>query len=190
MKIAIYARVSTNDQNVDNQINELQNYCTARNYEVYKVYSDKGVSGSKESRPEFDLMLSDAKKRKYDCLLVWKLDRLSRSLKHLLNTLDILNTMNISFICYQDNIDTTTSTGRLMFQIVGAFAEFERSMIRERVSLGLKRAKLQGKQLGRPKSKVNKELILSLRQQGQSLRSIATQLGVSKMTIARSYSKI
>jgi len=185
MKIAIYARVSTNEQNVDNQINELKKYCTARSYEIYNIYSDTGVSGSKESRPQFDIMLSDAKKRKFDCLIVWKLDRLSRSLKHLLNTLDILNDLNISFICYQDNIDTTTSTGRLMFQIVGAFAEFERSMIRERVSLGLKRAKLQGKQLGRPKSKVNKELILSMRKQGMSLRSIAEQLGVSRMTIAR-----
>src|SRR3989338_3208381 len=156
MKVGIYARVSTKEQNVENQMSELTKYCQARNYEIFKVYTEVGVSGSKESRPSFDCLMNDAHKRKFDCLLVWKLDRLSRSLRHLLNTLDTLNALNISFICYSDNIDTTTPTGRLMFQMVGAFAEFERELIRERVKLGLKRAKANGKQLGRPKLEVNK----------------------------------
>ena len=179
MKTAIYVRVSTQEQNIDNQIIELQRYCKARMYDVYEVYKDKGISGSKESRPQFDLMLSDASKRKFDCLLVWKLDRLSRSLKHLLTTLDTLSSLNISFISYNDNMDTTTSTGKLMFSIIGAFAEFERSLIRERVCLGLKRAKAKGKKLGRPKLDVNKFQILNMRNRGKSIRQIARELSIS-----------
>ena len=118
MKVAIYTRVSTVEQNTDNQLLELNKYCEARAYNVYKVYTDKGVSGSKESRPEFDIMLNDAKKRKFDILLVWKLDRLSRSLKHLLNTLDLLQSLSIGFISYSDNFDTTTPQGKLMFSIL------------------------------------------------------------------------
>ena len=179
MRIAIYGRVSTIDQNVDNQIIELEKYCNNRNMSIFSKYIDKGVSGSKESRPEFDRMLADASKRKFDVLLVWKLDRLSRSLKHLLNTLDTLQSLNISFICYSDNIDTTTPTGKLMFQMVGAFAEFERELIRERVKLGLQRAKSKGIKLGRPKLKVNKYKILQMRNSGMSIRSIAKKLNIS-----------
>lgn len=183
MKVAIYARVSTNEQNLDNQILELEKYCKARMYEVYKVYLDKGISGSKESRPQFDLMMDNAKKRKFDCLLVWKLDRLSRSLKHLLSTLDTLSTLNISFICYSDNLDTTTPTGRLMFQMVGAFAEFEKELIKDRVKLGLKRAKQQGKQLGRPKLNLNKYKVINLRNQGLSYREIGNKLNTNHINI-------
>jgi DNA invertase Pin-like site-specific DNA recombinase len=185
MKVAIYGRVSTIEQNTDNQVIELEQYCKARKYAVYKVYTDQGISGSKESRPAFDQMMKDAYRRQFDVLLIWKLDRLSRSLKHLLNTLDTLNSLNISFISYSDNFDTTTPQGRLMFQLVGAFAEFERSLIRERVILGLKRAKLAGKKLGRPKLNLNKEIVLKLRQQGKSLREIGKTLNISRMTISR-----
>jgi DNA invertase Pin-like site-specific DNA recombinase len=147
------------------------------------MYIDQGVSGSKESRPEFDALMSDAKKRKFDCLLVWKLDRLSRSLKHLLNTLDTLNALGISFICYTDNIDTTTPTGRLMFQLVGAFAEFERALIRERVCLGLQRAKEKGKKLGRRAQNLNMSKICNLRYHHRSLRDIAEVVGTSHVTV-------
>lgn len=184
MKVAIYTRVSTVEQNVDNQIIELEKYCKSRNFEIFKVYADKGVSGAKESRPEFDLMLQDANKRRFDCLLVWKLDRLSRSLKHLLTTLDSLSNLNISFVCYNDNIDTTTPAGRLMFQMVGAFAEFERALIKERVCLGLRRAKQQGKILGRPKSTFNKELAKELLKT-MTMRDVANRLKVSPATICR-----
>lgn len=183
MKTAIYVRVSTKEQNIDNQTIELKRYCKARMYDVYKVYEDVGVSGSKESRPQFDLMLSDASKRKFDCLLVWKLDRLSRSLKHLLCTLDTLSSLNISFICYNDQIDTTTPSGKLMFQLIGAFAEFERSLISERVCLGLKRAKAKGKKLGRPKSDINKYKVLQLKNEGLSLREIGSELKISHVTV-------
>jgi len=184
MKVAIYGRVSTQEQNTDNQVIELEQYCKAREYAVYKVYTDKGISGSKESRPAFDQMLKDANKRQFDVVLVWKLDRLSRSLKHLLNTLDTLNSLNISFISYSDNFDTTTSQGRLMFQLVGAFAEFERSLIRERVILGLKRAKEKGTKLGRPKLKVNKELVKHFLKT-MSIREVAKRMNVSPATIHR-----
>ena len=184
MNVAIYTRVSTVEQNTDNQLLELNKYCEARAYGVYKVYTDKGVSGSKESRPEFDIMLNDARKRKFDILLVWKLDRLSRSLKHLLNTLDLLNSLNIGFISYSDNFDTTTAQGKLMFSIVGAFAEFERSLIRERVKLGLKRAVANGTKLGRPKSTFNKELAKELLKT-MSLRAVAKRLNTSPATIMR-----
>src|SRR3989338_9015880 len=162
MKVGIYARVSTKEQNVENQMSELTKYCQARNYEIFKVYTEVGVSGSKESRPSFDCLMNDAHKRKFDILLVWKLDRLSRSLKHLLNTLDTLNSLSISFVCYSDNIDTTTPAGRLMFQMVGAFAEFERSLIRERVKLGLERVRQKGKRLGRPPAQINKHRAMTL----------------------------
>ena len=189
MKTAIYARVSTIDQHTDNQIIVLQKYCDARNYHIEYTYVDKGVSGSKESRPEFDNMMNDAKKRKFDCLLVWKLDRLSRSLRHLLNTLDELNNVGISFICYQDNIDTTTPTGRLMFHMVGAFAEFERSLIQERVKLGLQRAKQQGKVLGRPKIDINPYKIQQLRTQGHTIRAIAIELNLSVGAVHKTLAK-
>lgn len=184
MKVAIYTRVSTVEQNTDNQLLELNKYCEARQYNVHKVYTDKGISGSKESRPEFDLMLSDARKRKFDILLVWKLDRLSRSLKHLLNTLDLLNSLSIGFISYSDNFDTTTAQGKLMFSVTGAFAEFERSLIQERVKLGLKRAKEQGIVLGRPKSTFNKELAKELLKT-MSLRAVAKRLNTSPATLCR-----
>lgn len=179
MKIAIYTRVSTVEQNTDNQLIELKKYCEARQYNVYKLYTDKGVSGSKESRPEFDNMLNDARKRKFDILLVWKLDRLSRSLKHLLNTLDLLNSLNICFISYSDNFDTTTPQGKLMFSVTGAFAEFERSLIRERVKLGLRRAKSNGVKLGRPKLDMSKYQIINMRNQGMSYREIARKTQIS-----------
>ena len=189
MKIAIYGRVSTTGQSVENQVRELKRYCKAREYNVYNVYLDSGISGSKESRPEFDRMMSDAKKCKFNCLLVWKLDRLSRSLKHLLTTLDTLSSLNISFICYSDNIDTTTASGRLMFQMVGAFAEFERELIRERVNLGLKRARAKGKQLGRPTLKVNKYKVLNLRNNGKSIRDISKELHISIGSVHKTLSR-
>jgi DNA invertase Pin-like site-specific DNA recombinase len=181
IRVAIYIRVSTLEQNTDNQSIELNKYCISRG-RYTKMYIDK-VSGCKESRPQFDIMLNDAHKRKFDIVLVWKLDRLSRSLKHLLNTLDLLNSLNIGFISYSDNFDTTTAQGKLMFSIVGAFAEFERSLIQERVKLGLKRAVANGAKLGRPKININKYHILHLRNEGRSLRDIGEQLKISYVTV-------
>jgi DNA invertase Pin-like site-specific DNA recombinase len=142
-------------------------------------YTDKRLIRSKKSRPEFDNMLNDTKKRKFDVVLVWKLDRLSRSLKHLLNTLDLLNSLNVGFISYSDNFDTTTAQGKLMFSIVGAFAEFEISVIQGRVRLGLKLAVVNGTNLGRPKLNVNKHQVIDMQNQGMRYKQIAKKLKIS-----------
>jgi DNA invertase Pin-like site-specific DNA recombinase len=137
-------------------------------------------------RPAFIEMMSEARKRKFDILLVWKLDRLSRSLKDLINTLDELGHLGIHFISYDNNLDTTTPTGKLVFQIIGAVAEFEKDIIRERVVAGLENAKQKGKRLGRPKIHAGiLEKAKDLRRQGLSFRKIEKQLGVGEGTIRK-----
>lgn len=142
--------MSTEDQNPENQITELKGYCERMNYEVYKCYIDK-CSGLKDSRPEFNLLLEDARLKRYDALVVWKLDRIGRSLQHLLQILQELNHKGIDFISVTQNIDTTNASGKLLFHIMGAFAEFESSLISERTKIGMQRAKKQGKHVGRPR---------------------------------------
>jgi len=149
--VGIYARVSTEDQNVDNQLKELRAFCKRKKWKIFSEYIDEGISGAKESRPELDRILKDVFKKKFDILLVWKLDRLGRSLKQLIEILDELKARDIDFISFNQNIDTTTATGKLMYQIIGAFAEFERDLISERVKAGMERAKSEGKQIGRPR---------------------------------------
>lgn len=156
MKIAIYVRVSTADQTTLNQELELKDYCKRMNYEIFNIYKDEGVSGSKTSRPELDKMLQDMRLKKFDAILVWKLDRLGRSLQHLLQILEELKDKEIRLICLDLNMDTGTAQGKLFFSLVGAFSEFEREIIRERINLGLARARKQGKHLGRPKGAKDK----------------------------------
>src|SRR4051812_18559137 len=149
---ALYVRVSTDGQTVENQTRELRQIAERRGWEVVEIYNDAGVSGSKgrDKRPGLDQMLKNASRRKFDVVMVWAIDRLGRSLIDLIGTVQHLEACGIDLYLDQQNIDTTSPAGRLMFQITGAFAEFERSMIRQRVKLGLKRALAQGKQLGRP----------------------------------------
>jgi DNA invertase Pin-like site-specific DNA recombinase len=153
-KAAIYVRVSTDKQTVENQVRELRRIAERRGWEVVEEYHDAGISGAKgrEGRPGLDQMLNDARRRKFDVVMAWAIDRLGRSLVDLLGTIQVLEACGVDLYLDQQSIDTTTPAGRLMFQITGAFAEFERSMIRQRVRAGLKRAIEQGKQLGRPKS--------------------------------------
>jgi hypothetical protein len=140
MKAAIYARVSTTDQTCENQLRELRAYCKARGLTATE-FVDAGVSGAKESRPALDAMLREARRRKFDLLIVWKLDRLGRSLRHLILTLDDLHALCVGFVSLTEALDTTTPAGRFQMQILGAVAEFERGMIRERVVTGLARAR-------------------------------------------------
>jgi len=149
---ALYVRVSTDGQTVENQTHELRQIAERRGWKVAETYNDAGISGSKgrDKRPGLDQMLNDASRRKFDVVMAWSIDRLGRSLIDLLATVQNLEACGVDLYLDQQNIDTTTPAGRLMFQITGAFAEFERSMIRQRVKLGLKRAVAQGKQLGRP----------------------------------------
>lgn len=140
MKVAIYCRVSTEDQHADKQEDICREYCKRNNFEVFRVYSDI-ISGKTTSRPEFNLLLEDMRNLRFDCIMVTKLDRLGRSLQHLLSLFDEFQKRGINFIASTQNIDTTSSSGRLQMQIMGAFAEFERSIISERTKEGLKRKK-------------------------------------------------
>jgi DNA invertase Pin-like site-specific DNA recombinase len=186
--VAIYARISTDKQKVDMQLNELRDFINRSGWKVYREFIDKGYTGSNTKRPAFSEMRHEARKRKFDILLVWKLDRLSRSLKDLINTLDELGYLGINFISYDNNLDTTTPTGKLVFQIIGAVAEFEKDIIRERVVAGLENAKKKGKQLGRPK--IHNDILekaKEMRKQGLSFRKIEKQLGVGEGTIRKQF---
>src|ERR1700719_3419080 len=178
MKIAIYARVSTRDQSCELQIRELRAYCSARGFELVREYVDVGQSGAKDSRPELNKLMDDARKRQFDAIVVWRFDRFARSTKHLLSALEEFRSLGIQFISYQENIDTSSALGQALFTIVSAVAQLERDLIRERVSAGIRNARANGKKLGRPHVTANLEEILQLRAEGQCLRQIAANLGV------------
>jgi DNA invertase Pin-like site-specific DNA recombinase len=152
-RAALYVRVSTDAQTVENQIRELRQVAERRGWEVIEVYSDAGISGAKgrNGRPGLDSMLKDASRRKFDIVMAWAIDRLGRSLIDLLDTIQHLEACGVDLYLDQQAIDTTTPMGKLVFQVTGAFAEFERTMIRQRIKAGLKRAVAQGVKLGRPK---------------------------------------
>ena len=186
MKVAIYARVSTtNGQDPTVQTRELKEYCERRGWEIVGEYVDRGVSGSKDSRPELNRLMQAAKQREFDAVLVWKLDRFGRSLRHLVNALAELEALGVTFVSLKDNLDLSTPAGRLMFQIIGAMAEFERSLIAERVRAGLRNARAKGKRLGRPRKAVDRSRIASLRRSGTSWAAIGRQLGVGEGTVRR-----
>jgi DNA invertase Pin-like site-specific DNA recombinase len=186
-RVAIYARVSTlnHGQDASLQTRELRQFAEARGWQLTDEYVDAGVSGAKDSRPELNRLMADAKRRKFDVVLVWKLDRFGRSLRHLVNALAEFESLGITFVSLSDNLDLSTASGRLMFNIIGAMAEFERELIRERVKAGMKNAKAKGTRIGRPRVKVDTALIARLRDQGASWRAISTQLGVGMATLYR-----
>jgi DNA invertase Pin-like site-specific DNA recombinase len=152
-RVALYARVSTinGQQDPEMQLREQREYAKRRGWEVEAEYVDRGVSGSKDRRPALDRLMVAAQGRKFDVFLIWKLDRYARSLKHLVNALAQFEALGIAFVSLRDNLDLTTPAGRLMFQIIGAMAEFERALIQERVRAGLRNARAKGKRLGRPR---------------------------------------
>jgi DNA invertase Pin-like site-specific DNA recombinase len=188
--VAIYARVSTDKQKVDMQLNELRQFVARSGWTIYEEYIDQSFTGANTNRPAFLAMMESARKRKFDVLVVWKLDRLSRSLKDLINTLDELGSCNIDFVSYDNNLDTSTPTGKLVFQIVGAVAEFEKDIIRERVIAGLANARIKGKRLGRPpKAAAIYEQARIMRSEGLSYRKIGKQLGIDEGTIRKRFSQ-
>jgi len=156
MRAGLYLRVSTTEQTTLNQELELKKYCEREGIEIIKIYRDEGISGSKTSRPQLDLMLQDMREKKFDCIVVWKFDRLGRSTQHLLQVLEELKNKNVRLIATSQNIDTNTSMGKFFFTILSGFAEMEREMIRERIKLALKRRKEEGKPMGRPKGSKDK----------------------------------
>ena len=183
MRTAIYTRVSTREQNLDSQLVPLQRYAEARGFTVVDVYQDLGVSGRCKSRPALNRLMNDAEKRKFDAVLVWKFDRFARSTKHLVDSLDRFQELGVGFISYTENIDTSSSMGKVVFTIISAIAEFERDLIRERVKTGLAAARERGVRLGRPPVEIDVEQIVKLRQAGMSMRQIAGEVGVSKSKV-------
>jgi DNA invertase Pin-like site-specific DNA recombinase len=187
-RAAIYVRVSTDKQTVENQVRELRQIAERRGWEVVEQYSDAGISGSKgrDGRPGLDQMLKDASKRRFDVVMAWAIDRLGRSLIDLLGTIQTLEACGVDMYLDQQAIDTTTPAGRLMFQVTGAFAEFERSMIRQRVNAGLKRAVEAGKTLGRPRISpaIEKRIRDELRA-GKGILKVAHEVGVGHGTVER-----
>lgn len=184
-RIAIYARVSTDDQTADLQLDALRQYAEARGFTIYREYVDQ-ISGTKTSRPALDEMLADARRRRFDAVCVWKIDRLGRSVAHLLTVLSELQALDVAFISLQEAIDTATPAGRMVFTFLGAVAEFERAIIAERVKAGMQAAKRRGKHCGRPKAKLDIAYIKRLRTEGKALNEeVAALVGSSKSTISR-----
>ncbi len=183
MRVAIYARVSTKDQSCALQIRDLKTYCAARKLTVFREYIDVGESGAKNSRPQLNNLMADARKRRFDAILVWRFDRFARSTKHLLLALEEFRSLGIQFISYQENIDTTSPLGQALFTIVSAVAQLERDLIRERVSAGIRHARACGKQLGRPRRIVDQDELIRLKAEGASLREIAKKLRIGYGTV-------
>jgi DNA invertase Pin-like site-specific DNA recombinase len=183
--VAIYCRVSTDGQSVDLQVNELREYAAKRDWHVIEEYLDIGVSGAKESRPALNRLMADARQRKFDILLVWKIDRFGRSLKHLVNSLAELENVGVHFVSLRDSLDLSSPAGRLMAQLLGAISEFERSLITERVRAGIRNARNKGRRLGRPRLEVDRGRIARLKASGASLRAISQQLGISVGSVHR-----
>ena len=188
MKVAIYVRVSTNEQTTENQLRELTEWADRAGHEVVRIYDDNGVSGAKgrEYRKEFDKLLKGAVRREFDLVAAWSVDRLGRSLQDLVGFLQELHGAGVDLYLHQQALDTTTPSGKAMFQMMGVFAEFERSMISERVKAGLARTKAKGTRLGRPKASTECEnQILELRSNGMGILRIGKKLGVGTSTVQR-----
>ena len=188
MRIALYTRVSTDGQTTDNQLLELTRWAERAGHEIVAIYDDNGISGAKgrEYRKNFDAMLKAAVRREFDMVAAWSVDRLGRSLKDLLSFLEELNSAGAHLFLHQQALDTSTPSGRALFQMLGVFSEFERAMIQERVRAGLERAKAQGKTLGRPKvPKAVEQAVKRERAAGKGIRNIAGELGIGVGTVQR-----
>ena len=184
-KVAIYVRVSTKDQSVGMQLNDLERYTKERELNIFKVYEDNGVSGTKETRPALGQLMDDARKRKFNVVLVWRFDRFARSTKHLVNALYEFRNLGIDFISYQENIDTSSPLGEAIFTIISAMSKLERDIIAERVKGGLRKARANGKRLGRPESEVDTDKIVEYKKQGKSIREIAKEMGIHRSKVER-----
>ncbi|MCZ6753384.1 MAG: recombinase family protein [Acidobacteria bacterium] len=184
----MYSRVSTaNGQDPEMQLRELRKYCQRRVWGIVKEYVDVGISGAKEKRPELDRLLADAHQRRLDTVVVWRFDRFARSASHLLRALEMFRALGIELVSLSEQVDTSTPTGKMVFTVLGAVAELERSLIVERVRAGLRNARAKGKRLGRPRMVVDVDKVARLRAQGVSWRAIGATLGLSSRTV---YSRI
>lgn len=187
-KVAIYARVSTDRQTTENQIRELREVADRAGWDVVQEYVDNGISGAKgkDQRPEFGAMEKAATRREFDVIMSWSVDRLGRSLPHLVQFLEDIQTKGCDLYLHKQNLDTTTPSGRAMFQMCAVFAEFDRAMMQDRIKAGLERAKAQGKSLGRPKvSEQIEDRIRELRSEGRGMLRIAREVGCGVSTVQR-----
>jgi DNA invertase Pin-like site-specific DNA recombinase len=183
-RAALYIRVSTVDQHPETQVLDLRRMAAQRGYEIVHEYIDR-ISGAKAKRPGLDELMRDARRGRFDVVLVWASDRIARSVRHFLETLDELNRLGLEFVSFREQIDTAGSLGRALVVIIGAIAELERSLIVERVRAGMRRARLDGQQIGRRPLQLDRVAILHDRQRGQSLRQIARGHRISTATIQR-----
>jgi DNA invertase Pin-like site-specific DNA recombinase len=167
------------------QIREFSEHCERRGWTVAGEYVDVGISGAKDKRPELDRLMADAHKRKFDVVVVWKFDRFARSVSHLLRALETFNALGIAFVSLSEQMDTTTPAGKMVFTVLGAVAELERSLIAERVKAGLRNARAKGKRLGRPKVILDASRIARLRKQGLGWKKISRELGIGVSTVLR-----
>ena len=187
LRVAIYARVSTsnNGQDPTMQTRELGEYIERRGWNLAGEYIDIGISGTKEKRPELDRLMADAHRRRFDCVVVWKFDRFARSVSHLLRALETFKAQGIEFVSFTEQMDTSTPAGKMVFTVLGAVAELERSLIVERVRAGLRNAKAKGKRLGRPKRIVDARRLAGLRAQGFGWKKISREMGIGVGTLYR-----
>jgi len=184
-RVALYARVSTkNSQDPETQLLALREYAKARRLAAFSEYVDVGISGSQDNRASLNRLMTDARKRRFDAVLVARFDRFARSTRHLVLALEEFNALGVDFISLSESVDTSTLMGKMVYTVIAAVAELERSLIRERVVMGLSRARAQGKILGRPRPWVDPEHIARLKAEGLSLRAIARETGISHPTVA------
>lgn len=177
-------------QDVTFQTRELEQFAHARGWQLVGSYVDAGVSGTKDSRPELNRLMRDAQRRRFDVVVVWKFDRFARSVSHLLRALEAFQALGIQFVSLSESLDTSTPGGKMVFTVLGAVAELERSLIAERVRAGLRNARVKGKRLGRPPAVVDAARIASLRSAGRSWREIMEQTGISKGTAQRAVASL
>src|SRR2546426_5273055 len=184
-RAALYVRVSTVDQHPETQLHDLRQFAAQRGLTIVEECVDHGFSGIRARRPELDRMMEDARRHRFDVLLVWSCDRLARSTKHLLQTLDELSGFGIQFLSQREAIDTEGPLGRAIIVIVSAMAELERCIIIERVRAGMRRARLEGRQIGRARLDVNREQVVHDRRSGMSLTRVAKKHGISRASVCR-----
>jgi DNA invertase Pin-like site-specific DNA recombinase len=183
-RVALYIRISTGDQNPDLQRNELPEYCDRRKWPVVETYSDT-MSGAKDKRPSLDRLMADARRGKFDAVVVWRFDRFARSSSHLLKALEEFSALGIDFVSVTEAIDTSTPAGKMVFTVLGAVAELERTIIRERVIAGQKAAKRRGVRFGRPEVELDVDRARKLRSKGMSWRAMSAEMNVPKDTLIR-----
>jgi DNA invertase Pin-like site-specific DNA recombinase len=182
---AIYVRVSTPDQHVESQLYDLRELAAQRGFEVVHEYEDRGVCGKKARRPGLDGLMADARRKKFSVVLVAAFDRIARSTRNFLQVIDELDSMGIEFISRRENVDTSGPMGRLFVTIISAIAELERSLVTDRVKSGMRRAKLEGRQIGRSRLDVNREQVVQDRRSGMSLTQVAKKYGISRASVCR-----